>query len=311
MILELLQIVLPVFLVIGAGYIAVALKAFSSSAVDGLMAFTQGFAIPCLLFLNIMRLDLATVFDWRLLVSFYAGTFISFSLGIFGARKLFKRRPGGGVVIGFAAMFSNSVLLGLPITERAFGTEALAGNFAIILIHAPLLYLVGITMIEASRSDGRGLTGTATTVTKAMFKNTLMIGLALGFAVNLSGFSLPSTIISATEMVARAGLPAALFGLGGILTRYSFRANIGEAGFITSIKLMIHPAIAYTMCVFVFDLPIELTRSAVITASMAPGVNAYVFANMYSRAKGASASAVLAGTFASVFSVSFWIWVLA
>lgn len=310
MILQLLNVVMPVFLVIGSGYIAVKLNLFKSGAVDGLMVFTQGFAIPCLLFLNIMRLDFAAVFDWRLMVSFYIGAIISFTFAIIGARTLFHRRPGDSVAIGFAAMFSNSVLLGLPIMERAYGTASLAGNYAIISVHAPLLYLVGITVMEASRADGRGVAGTANAVVKAMFRNTLMIGLALGFSVNISGIILPETLVSATEMVARAALPAALFALGGTLTRYSLRASLGEAGMISVLKLIIHPAIAYVLCTAVFDLPIAFTRSAVITAAMAPGVNAYVFANMYNRAKGAAASAVLLGTMASIFSASMWLVIL-
>lgn len=111
-------------------------------------------------------------------------------------------------------------------------------------------------------------------------------------------------------MVARAALPAALFALGGTLTRYSLRASLGEAGMISVLKLIIHPAIAYVLCTAVFDLPIAFTRSAVITAAMAPGVNAYVFANMYNRAKGAAASAVLLGTMASIFSASMWLVIL-
>lgn len=310
MILTLINVVLPIFLVIGAGYIAVKAKLFKDSAVDGLMTFTQGIAIPCLLFLSIMRLDLGAVFDWRLLASFYSGVVICFAIGIIGARKLFNRRPGDSVAVGFAAMFSNSVLLGLPITERAFGADALAGNYAIISIHAPIIYLLGITMMEASRSDGRGVAATALAVVRAMFKNALMIGLGLGFIVNLGGIALPETVITAAEMVARAALPAALFGLGGILTRYSLKANLSEAGMVVTISLLIHPSIAYFMATMVFDLSTDFTRSVVITAAMAPGVNAYVFANMYNRAKGTAASAVLLGTGVSVFSATVWLWIL-
>ena len=50
MILVLLDVVIPVFLVIGAGYLATRSGQFKSSAVDGLNVFTQKFAIPCLLF---------------------------------------------------------------------------------------------------------------------------------------------------------------------------------------------------------------------------------------------------------------------
>ena len=41
----LLDVILPVFLVIGFGYLAVALKLFSDAGVDGLNKFTQNFAI--------------------------------------------------------------------------------------------------------------------------------------------------------------------------------------------------------------------------------------------------------------------------
>ncbi len=308
--LEILQTILPVFLIIAAGYIAVRLKVFQVSAVDGLMVFTQSFAIPCLLFLNIMRLDLNAVFDWRMMAAFYSGAILSFILGILGARLLFHRRPGDSVAIGFSAMFSNGVLLGLPIMERAFGHEALAGNFAIISIHAPLLYLIAITMMEAARADGRSASATAIIVFKAMFKNALMIGLGLGFIFNISAITLPSAVLLTTEMVSRAALPTALFGLGGILAQYSLRASLAEASMIISLKLLLHPALAYIFCVHVFALPIEFTRSAVVMASMAPGVNAYVFANMYNRAKDAAASAVLLGTVASIFTASIWLWVL-
>ena len=63
------------------------------------------------------------------------------------------------VVIGLGALFSNSVLLGLPITERAFGSDALSANFAIISIHAPVCYLLGVLVMEFSRADGRPIGG--------------------------------------------------------------------------------------------------------------------------------------------------------
>jgi predicted permease len=306
-IFQLLIVVLPVFLVIGGGYVAVRSGVFSQSGVDGLMVFAQNFAIPCLLFRAIVDLDLARVFDARLLLSFYTGAVICFALGILGARVIFRRRPGEAVAIGFGALFSNSVLLGLPIMERAYGTASLAPNFAIISIHAPFCYLVGITVMEFARADGRGMADTARAVGRAMFRNALMIGLALGFVVNLGGIPLHETVRGAVDMMADAALPAALFGLGGILTRYALRASLGEAGMIAALSLLLHPAIAYGLSVWVFELPQEFVRAAVVTAAMAPGVNAYVFANLYSRGQAQAASVVLLATAASVLTVSAWL----
>ena len=56
----LFDIILPVFLVIGAGYLASWRGLLPDNAVDGLMGFTQTIAIPCLLFTAIWQLDLGT-----------------------------------------------------------------------------------------------------------------------------------------------------------------------------------------------------------------------------------------------------------
>jgi malonate transporter len=300
-------VVLPVFLVIGAGYVATRSGLFSSSAVDGLMVFTQSFAIPCLLFRALVDLDLGAVFDPRLLVSFYAGAVTCFVVGIFGARHLFGRRPGEAVAIGFGALFSNSVLLGLPIMERAYGAESLAPTFAIISIHAPFCYLVGITTMEFARADGRSLAGTARAVARAMFRNALMIGLMLGFIVNLAGIPLPGPLRAGLDMMADAALPAALFGLGGVLTRYAIRASLAEAGMIAALSLVLHPAIALALSAGVFGLSEGFVRSAVVTAAMAPGVNTYVFASLYARGQAQAASAILLATGLSVLTVSAWL----
>ncbi|CAN5795824.1 AEC family transporter [soil metagenome] len=307
MILDLGAIVMPVFLLIGAGYAAVRFKVFKSSGVDGLMVFTQNFAVPCLLFRGVADLDLAAAFDPRLLVSFFAGAALCFGLGILGARRLFRRRPGEAVAIGFGALFSNAVLIGLPIMERAYGAASLAPNFAIIALHAPFCYLVGITAMEFARADGRSLAGTARAVAGAMFRNALMIGIALGFAVNLGGVALPGAVRAGVDMLAATALPAALFGLGGILTRYALRASLGEAGMVAVLSLVLHPAITYGLARGVFALPADLVRSAVITAAMAPGVNVYVFASLYSRGQAQAASVVLLATAASVLTVAGWL----
>lgn len=302
-----MTVVLPVFLVIGAGYGAAKAGLFTPSAVDGLMIYAQTFAVPCILFRGIADLDLGATFDPRLMISFYAGAVICFGLGIAGARLIFRRRPGEAVAIGFGALFSNSLLLGIPIMERAYGTESLAPNFAIIAVHAPFCYLLGITAMELVRADGRGLAGTARAIGRAMFRNALMIGLLIGFLVNVSGFALPEPVRMGVDMMADSALPAALFGLGGVLTRYGMRAQIGEAGFIAALSLLLHPAIAYVLAAHVFALPTGFVRSAVVTAAMAPGVNAYVFANLYARGQAQAASVVLLATGLSVLTVSAWL----
>ncbi len=305
----LLEIILPVFLVIAAGYLAVKFKAFPDSGVDGLMRFTQGFAIPCLLFKAIAELELGAYFTVPLLATYYIPCVLMFGLGIAGARVLFGRPWEDSVAIGFACMFANSVLLGLPITERAYGSTALDPNYAIVALNAPICYGLGITVMEMVKHRGQAPIATAKAVTSAIFHNNLIIGLALGFAVNLSGMAIPQIAGDALDLMIRAALPAAIFGLGGVLAQYKFEGDLGPVLMICGLTLMVRPAMSYGLGAG-FDLDDPATRSAVLTAAMAPGVNAYVFANMYGVAKRVAASAVLAATALSVLTVTGWLLVL-
>ncbi|GAB4389086.1 AEC family transporter [Albidovulum sp.] len=305
----LLDTTLPVFLIIGFGYAAVRLGLFSDAGTDGLMTFTQGFAIPCLLFLAISELDLRQNFQWPLLVSFYAGAASGFAAGLLGARLLFSRPWPDAVAIGFCCLFSNSVLLGLPITERAFGAGALSANYAIVAIHAPFCYTLGITAMELARNGGRGVLRTFGAVARSMLRNPLMIGIALGFAVNLSGLDLPAVVVEAVRLMVRAALPAALFGLGCVLVRYRPEGDMLTVLYVCLVGLFLHPAITWLLGQS-FGLSREAMRSAVITAAMAPGINVYIFANMFGVARRVAASAVLVGTAASVLTASLWLSVL-
>ncbi|MEM0935695.1 MAG: AEC family transporter [Pseudomonadota bacterium] len=307
----LLDVILPVFLVIGAGYLAVWTKVFDDAWVDGLMIFTQRFAIPCLLFSAISTLDLSQNFDVGLLTAFYVGATASFAAGMLGARRFFGRPWPDAVAIGFACMFSNTVLLGLPITERAYGTEALAGNYAIIALHAPFGYALGITAMEIARAESGGLGSLKfiQQVLRAMFSNALIIGIALGLAVNLTGLDLPGPVTDALDLMIQAALPAALFGLGGVLYRYKPEGDLRQIGWMLMAALVVHAGVTFGLGK-AFGLGTEAFRSAVITAAMPPGVNAYIFANMYGVARRVCASAVLMGTAMSLLTAWAWLSVM-
>ncbi len=306
----LLDVILPVFLVIGFGYLSVWRGLFPLSGIDGVLKFTQHFAIPCLLFQAIANLDLTASFDPRLMISFYAAATACFVIGILGARLLFKRDWEDCVAIGFCCLFSNSVLLGLPITERAFGTAALAGNFVIISVHAPFCYALGITVMEITRNRGQTGLILLRSIGRAMFHNALVIAILLGFAVNLTGLPIPGVVDDALSLIVRAALPTALFALGGVLIQYKPEGDMKTIAMVCIIALLLHPALVW-MLGSLFDLSQDAFRSGVLTAAMAPGFNAYIFANMYGRARRVAATSVLFATAGSIISVWFWLTVLA
>lgn len=310
----LFSVILPVFVVIGYGYVASWRGWMSDGAVDAIMKFSQSFALPVLLFQSIATLDLGSDFDPRLMLAFYTGAFASFALGWLAARRIFGRTPEEAVAIGFVCLFSNSLLLGLPITERAYGPEALTGNYTILAIHSPIMYTFGITFMEFTLARGKQMPvgRVALRALTGVLRTPLVMGIIAGFAVNAltaAGLVLPQGLWDAVSMIARAALPAALFGLGGVLMRYRPTGDVGLIAVCCACSLLLHPGITYGLGKLL-GLDVAGLRSGVMTAAMPPGVNAFMFASMYATGQRVAASSVLVATFLAVGSIWLWLAVL-
>ena len=306
----LLDVIIPVFLIIGFGYCTVWVRLFSIDTIEGLMKFSQNFAIPVLLFNAISKVDLLNIFDLNLFFSFYVGATAGFLIGFFGSHYLFNRPLEDSVAIGFCCLFSNTVMLGLPITERAYGEDALQHNFAIVSIHAPFCYFLGITSMELVKSSEKSIRKKSVVVLKAMFRNALVVGIVLGFFVNICGINLAKSIQASIDIITKVALPTALFGMGGVLYQYRPAGDIGPIAMVCAVSLLTHPIL-----VWVTGSNLELTdmqlRSAVITAAMAPGINTYVFAKMYGKAERVASTGVLLSTALSIGTVWLWLNLLA
>lgn len=308
--LTVLNVVAPVFAIVLTGYLAVRLKAYPASGVGGLISFVNNFATPVLLFRAMLAIDFSTALNASLITSFYFGAVVVFALGILVARKGFAQRPGQAVASGFAAMFTNTVLLGLPIIQRAYGADALQTIYTIIGLHAPMLLTLGMVTMELARRDGKSLGGALKKAAWRSLTNPLLIGIVLGLVGNLAGLRLIEAADAFTLMMSQAVLPAALFGLGGALNSYRVRESWPLALSLSLFKLMVHPAIAWVLLVPVLGIDPHVARYVVVLAGMPAGINVYVFATSYQRSEDVAASTILLTTILSILTVSFWLYLL-
>ncbi|MEO7223038.1 MAG: AEC family transporter, partial [Devosia sp.] len=218
--LQILNVVIPVFAIITLGYVAVRLRLYPAEGVKGLVAFVNNFATPCLLFSAMLTSDFSSTFNFNIIVPFYVGSLTSLLLGTIIAIKWFKARPGEGVSSGFSAMFTNTVLIGIPIVTRAYGEAALPTMFSIIAFHAPMLITIGMLVMELVRRDGAPLHKSLWVASIRIVQNPLLWGVALGLIANRMGLVPPEPGTAFLAMMSAAVLPAALFGLGGALNEY-------------------------------------------------------------------------------------------
>jgi predicted permease len=304
--LVLLEIVVPVFLVVGAGYVSARTGFLGAGAIDALAAFAVRVGIPALLFMALLRVDLDRAMDWRALIAFFGAIALAFFVAMTLSRLIWRRRPGESVAVGFSAFFGNVVMLGIPIVDRAYGGEVMAAAFGLIAFHSAHNYFFGFVAMEMIRSDGTSVWTGLRRAFVTTARNPLMWSLA-GIVLNVAGVGLPGMLADGLDLLAMAGLPVALFSLGGVLTRYRLRDQIGEAMMVSSVSLLALPAITWGLTAGVFGLPSEFVRAAVILAAMPPGLNGYIFASLYDRSVGTAASAVLLGTVLSIGSITLWL----
>jgi malonate transporter and related proteins len=309
--LTLLGIVAPVFLVVAAGYSAVRSRFLPDGVIDPLVTVTVSVLMPSLLFLAMLRVDLGQAVDWRAVVAFFGAITAAFLVGMALSRLGWRRSPGESVSVGFSAFFGNVVMLGIPITERAYGGAVSAAFFGLIAFHGTYNYFVGFVAMELIRRDGQSALAGVSRAFVTTLRNPLMIGLLGGIAVNLAGLPVPEVMLDALGLLAAAGIPLALFSLGGVLTRYRLRDEVAEALMVSAVSLLALPALTWVLVAWVFALPVEFVRAAVIMAAMPPGLNGYIFASLYDRAVGTAANAVLIGTIFSVGTITLWLALLA
>jgi malonate transporter len=308
--LDLLNVILPVFAIIGLGFLAVRFRLFPADGTKALVAFVNNFATPCLLCQAMLTSDFNSTFNPAVILPFYAGALFSLLCGALIARNGFKQRPGESVSSGFSAMFTNTVLVGIPVISRAYGPGALPTVFSIIAFHAPALITLGMLVMELVRRDGAPLGKTLITAGTRIVQNPLLWGVVVGAAGNRFGVKLPEPGTAFLTMMSAAVLPASLFGLGGALNEYKLSENWALASLMSLFKLMIHPTIAYVLMVPILHVPIEYARYGILLAAMPAGINVYVFATYYDRAVNVAANVVLISTVASIATITFWLYVL-
>ncbi|WP_240232311.1 AEC family transporter [Devosia lacusdianchii] len=308
--LAIITVIAPIFALMALGYGAVRFRLFPADGIKSLIAFVNNFATPCLLFHSLLTSDLRSAFNLAIIGPFYLGALICFVLGIVIAIKVFGNRPGEGVSVGFSGTFTNTVLVGLPILTRAYGPDALPVTLSIIGLHGAILLTIGMVTMELVRRDGQPLGKTLVVAAKRVLSNPLIWGIIAGMVGYFSGLTLIEPAEAFFVMMSSAVVPAALFGIGGALYEFKLSENWKQALVASSIKLIVHPAIAYVLMIWVLHVPMDIARYGILLAAMPSGVNVYVFATYYNRGTSVAANTILIATVASALTISAWLYLL-
>ena len=197
--------ILPIFGLITLGYLFGWRQWLTNEGAAGLASVTFKLFMPAVLFTGIARAELSDGMSPMLLLGYFVPVLLVFLL----VNLVAHRRAGRATPLGLTAAYSNNVLVGIPLVTTLLGAESLVYVFAILVFHS--LTLFSLHSLYAAFGGHERVNGLALLKNLA---NPMIIGLALGALLNLSGLSMPEPLWRMITWLAQAALPCALIVLG-------------------------------------------------------------------------------------------------
>jgi predicted permease len=288
------SLALPLFALILVGYLVMRLSGWPVSVSDGLSRFVFTLAIPAMLFrLMSQSRDLHLV-DSRLLIAFFGACLIAFILGRLVAWKVFVLDGISQSVFAMGGIFSNCVMLGLPLAKASFGDAVVPPVALVLVFNALILWTLVTVSVEWARHGSFSVKGFTRTV-KGVLTNPVVMGILSGTFFSLTGWTLPEAIDSPIAMIAETAPPMSLIALGMGLAEYGMRSGIRISAAICAIKLIVQPLVTWGLACLL-GLPKLETQAIVLLSSMAIGINVYLMSRQFNALEGPTASALVLST---------------
>ena len=307
------NIVLPAFCLVGLGYLVARQNYLNLNVGDALADFVFKVAVPVLLMKSIATAEFNQVNPWLFVLVYFIAVAVVWGSAMLIVGWGFRRDSRAAVIAGVAAGYSNLVLLGIPLVERAYGLAGLQILLFLLAVHLPVMMSVSTLLMEyAVRNDGVE-TAAIQPLTFAkklghnLLRNPIIIGILVGIVWRSSGLGLSGIPAQTIELLSRTTGPLALIALGMGLIKYGVRGNLFAAFSLATLRLLLMPAVVYVVATVIIPLPPLWFKVALLGASCPTGINAFLIANFFKSAEGLASSTIVITLLGSLITIPFWL----
>jgi malonate transporter len=309
--LAILDLILPIFGFILLGYALGRSPLLSEDGAKGLSQFVFFCAIPALLFRAGSRVFGTEALSPELLIAFYTGG-VGLHLGLTLWLWKARGRPlAEAALAGMTSVFTNTVMLGLPLSFALFGDRGLLLASSVIAINGMLYYSLTTTLIELGSGKGGGAGRQVWNGLKGLTRNPILISMAAGLVWGALGWDIPGPLARMIDLLAAAAPPVALAALGATMAQFRLAGDLVEAGWLTAMKLLVYPAVVGSIGHFALGMQDETLSIAILLAALPCGVNPFLLANRYGIYVQRCGSAVLLTTVLGIVTLTILIAILA
>ena len=278
--LNVLEIVTPVFLLAAVGYIW--LKFGFEYRVEFVTQFATTLAVPCLVFTALMKTEFQPYYFSNLLLAAIIGYSI---LGIIAL--IFVKIFNLGVRTYLMPLISgNTGNLGLPLCLFAFGDAGFGYAIIVFAVTSILAFTIGIWVVSGGGSS------------KQILKEPLVASTIFGLIFMWQGWETPTFLTNSLELIGQMAIPLMLITLGVAVARLKI-SDVKKSFFISGCKIFFG-IIAAVLASLLFDLPAEAISVLIIQLSMPIAVTSYLLAEKYGADANAVAGLVVVSTLITV-----------
>ena len=152
-VLDILTVILPIYLLIGLGFVSVWREWLPKESVAGFGIFVRNFALPCAIFLVVAQRDLTEVLHPGFMLAFAVASLLSFTVSYSFARRVAGHAASMVGILALAGSMSNGLMIGIPLITGLFGVSALSVIAQQLVIENALVLPLGLALAELGRAQ--------------------------------------------------------------------------------------------------------------------------------------------------------------
>jgi predicted permease len=261
----LFNVILPIVLVAGAGFVLARTLHIDARSLSRIMLY---FFTPALIFSSAYRTQLSQEYGTIAVFAIVMTALMGLVTWVLIRVMRYDRLTGSAFALG--VLFINAGNYGLPLILFAFGQEGLSRAALYFAVSAILTQTLAIFIAARGRADARE-------AFLNVFKMPLVYAVVLGLAFNLTGLVVPEPIMKSVDLVGGAAVPVMLTILGFELARASLGNDRLTISLATAAKLVLTPIVAFPLAAL-FGLTGVGRAVSIIEASMPTAVMASIVA---------------------------------
>lgn len=302
-----LNATIPIFLTMVLGYLFKQCRMIDEPFVKVLNKFNFQVTLPVMLFEDLAGADFASVWDGKYVLFCFGVTFVSI-FAIWGISSLLLKEKD---VIGEftqGCYRSSAAVLGLAFIQNIYGTSLMAP--LMIIGTVPLYNVMAVVILSFTGPGEHKLNkeGLKKSI-MGIAQNPIIISIVLGIAVSLMHVEFPYIVDKTIHNFSVMASPLALIGLGAGFEGRKAVKKLRLTAVCTAVKLMLLPALFLPVALWMGFTGEKLVAILVMLGS-ATTPSCYIMAKNMGHEGVLTSGTVVATTFFSSVSLTFWIFVL-